>query len=486
MFKRIIRVPFLLLVITLMVPLTVLAASTGSENMMKAQQYVDQALTSANEGQLSEAEKNYQKFSDTWPKIEDSIKAESGQAYTDIENNMGQVEYAIIQNNQNEVIKALQGLKSVNEKYIQGQYQKGELKKESITLGDFITYLQQTKEKTQNKDQQAALADMEKVRQSWLSVEGVVVAQSATVYNDSERDMVAINAMLLAGNYQGATQVLDQMINYLTPLASKSGYTIWDAAMIPIREGLEALLVVGALLAFVKKSKDSKGAGWIWLGVSGGLGLSLVLAIIVKFVFSAGAFGNNNSLISGWTGIIAAIMLLYVSYWLHSKSNISDWQQYIRNKSQSALDTGRLVSLGILSFLAVFREGTETVLFLIGMVNQISIRNLIFGLLIGFGVLTVLAYLMLIAGLKLPMRPFFMVSSVIVFYLSIKFTGMGIHGLQLAGLLPSTSAPLPSLDIIALYPSWQSAVPQIVLILLALFTVIWKKRVNKVSKQEAA
>lgn len=255
--------------------------------------------------------------------------------------------------------------------------------------------------------------------------------------------------------------------------------------MIPIREGLEALLVVGALLAFVKKSNE-KGAGWIWLGVSGGLGLSIVLAVIVKFVFSAGAFGNNNSLISGWTGIIAAIMLLYVSYWLHSKSNISDWQQYIRNKSQSALDTGRLVSLGIISFLAVFREGTETVLFLIGMVNQISIQNLIFGLLIGFGVLIVLAYLMLIAGLKLPMRPFFMVSSVIVFYLSIKFTGMGIHSLQLAGLLPSTSAPLPSLDVIALYPSWQSAVPQIVLILLALLAVIWKKRVNKGSKQEAA
>lgn len=209
MFNRIIRVPFLLLVITLMIPLTVLAASTGSENMMKAEQYVDQALASANEGQLSEAQKNYQKFSDTWPKIEDSIKAESGQAYTDIENSMGQVDYAFIQNNQNEVIKVLQGLKSVNEKYIQGQYQKGELKKESITLGDFITYLQQTKAKAQNKDQKEALADMEKVRQSWLSVEGVVVAQSATVYNDSERDMVAINAMLLAGNYQGATHLLD-------------------------------------------------------------------------------------------------------------------------------------------------------------------------------------------------------------------------------------------------------------------------------------
>ncbi|UQD52243.1 iron permease [Bacillus methanolicus] len=474
----------LLLLLAGIKPLIGWAASQGTENMSKAQQYVNQSLELAKQGNLSEAQKSYQKFNDTWLEIESTVKSDSGQAYSDIESKMGQVQFAFIQNKQQGVVKALQGLKSVNEKFINGKYSKGEgFKKQNITLSDFILMLQKTKEKVENKDQQSSLLNMTKVQESWLSIEGNVVAQSATVYNDAERDMVTVNAMISASNYKGAAQLLDKMIEYLTPLASKSSYTIWDAAMIPIREGLEALLVVGALLALVKKSNEAKGKAWIWSGVLAGLVLSAILALIVKFVFTSGAFGHNNFLISGWTGIVAAVMLLYMSYWLHSKSNIAEWNQYIRNKSQSALDTGRMISLGIISFLAVFREGTETVLFIIGMVNQISFQRLIIGILVGFGILAVIAYLMLVIGVKLPMRPFFQVSSLIVFYLCFKFTGLGIHSFQLAGFLPSTTSQnLPSFDFLGFYPSWQSAIPQMALLLFALAALMWN-RIKKQRKQ---
>ncbi|WP_027417670.1 FTR1 family iron permease [Aneurinibacillus terranovensis] len=461
-------------------PGMVRAESQGAENMAKAEQYVIEALNNARQGNLAEAQKNFQKFNETWLDIESTVKPESGKAYSDIESNMGQVEYAFMQNKQQDIVKALQGLQSTNEKFIQGGYAKREgFKKQNITLSDFVAMLQQTKDKVQNHDRQSALSGIAKARESWLSVEGVVVAQSATIYSDSERDMVTVNAMISDGNYKGAAGILDKMIGYLTPLTAKSGYTIWDAAMIPIREGMEALLVVGALLAFVKKSNQGVGKGWIWGGVFAGLGLSGVLAIIVKFVFSSGAFGRNNFLISGWTGVFAAVMLLYMSYWLHSKSNVAEWNRYIQTKSQSAVNTGRMISLGVLTFLAVFREGTETVLFVIGMVNQISFQQLIFGILIGLGILAVIAYLMLFIGLKLPMRPFFLVSSLIVFYLCVKFTGLGIHSLQLAGSLPSTtSTNLPSIDFLGFYPSWQSAIPQIALALFAVVVVLWK-RMNK-------
>jgi high-affinity iron transporter len=462
-------------------PITGWASSLGTQNMTKSEQYVDQALTIAKQGNLGKAQKIYQKFNDNWLKIESSVKSDSSQAYSDVESKMGRVQYSFIQNKQQDVIKALQALKSVNNKYIQGQFSKGEgFKKQNITLTDFIGMLQKTKEKVQNNDQQSSLSDIVNVRESWLSIEGTVVARSATLYNNSERDMVTVNAMISAGNYKGANQLLDKMIGYLTPLASKTSYTIWDAAMIPIREGLEALLVVAALLAFVKKSNKGKGKVWIWSGVSAGLFLSAILAVIVKFVFTSGAFGQNNFLIAGWTGIVAAVMLLYMSYWLHSKSNIAEWNQYIRNKSQSALDTGRIISLGVLSFLAVFREGTETVLFIIGMVNQISLQQLLIGILIGLGILAVIAYLMLVIGVKLPIRPFFLVSSLIVFYLCFKFTGLGIHSFQLAGSLPSTtSQSLPSIDFLGFYPSWQSAIPQIVLLVFALGALMW----NRIKKQ---
>ena len=139
-----------------------------------------------------------------------------------------------------------------------------------------------------------------------------------------------------------------------------------------LREGLEALLVVIALLGFIKKSGHEDKKVWIFGGVGIGLGVSIVLAVIIKVLFTSGTFGNNNFLISGWTGAFAAVTLIYVSYWLHSKSSAKEWQNYIGNQSSKALATGSLFSLGFLAFLAVFREGTETVLFYIGIVMALA------------------------------------------------------------------------------------------------------------------
>jgi high-affinity iron transporter len=465
-----------MLILVLFAPLTAHASSRGTENVSAADTYISQALVAAEHDNLPAAKQVYQKFHDRWLVIEDTVKDDSAQAYTDIESNMGQVEYAFITGKQQNIVNALKGLQSVDHKYTEGKFANGTFKKQNITLSNFIAMLGQTKEKVTAHDQKSALSEIAAVRQSWLSVEGTVVAQSDSVYNDSERDMVTVNAMISAGNYQGADDLLSKMIEYLTPLASKTGYTMWDAAMIPIREGLEALLVVAALLTYVKRSNETKGKRWIWLGSSVGLALSAALAIIVKFVFSSGAFGQNNFLISGWTGVFAAAMLLYMSYWLHSKSNIAEWNKYIRSKSQTALDTGRMVSLGVLAFLAIFREGTETVLFIIGMADQISFQSLILGILIGFAVLAVIAYLMLFVGVKLPIRPFFLVSSLIVFYLCLKFAGLGIHSLQLGGMIPSTTSPgLPSIDFLGFFPTWQSAIPQFAIILFAIVVFVFQK-----------
>jgi high-affinity iron transporter len=471
-------VAIIMILSLIFVPGHVRAAGSGIENMAGAEFYVDQALQYAAQGQWSKVRAAYQQFRNTWLKIEDSIKTESIQAYSDIEMNMGQVEYALLQDNPSGVVQALRALQSVNERFIHGQYAASRPSvAENMTLRDFIILLQKTKEDAERNDVSAAQADLANAQRSWLLVEGTVVAQSSVVYNDTERDMVTVHAMLAAQppDTAGAVRLLQRMTDELGPLSGKTGYTLWDAAMIPIREGLEALLVIGALLAFVRKSNQGEGKHWIWAGVAAGLVVSATLAVLVKFVFSSGAFGNNNFLISGWTGVIAAGMLLYVSYWLHSQSSISGWQHFIQSRSQLALSTGKLASLGLLSFLAVFREGTETVLFVVGMVNQISMQQLLTGLLLGIGVLVVVAYLMLFLGLKLPMRPFFVVSSVIVFYLCVKFTGMGIHSLQLAGVLPSTIADnWPSVDFLALYPSWQSLVPQLLLVVLAVSVVLWK------------
>lgn len=459
------------------------ANGDSSQDVKKAEEFVNTAIEFASNGNLAEAEKSYDQFNKTWRTMEEGVKEHSHTAYRDIESNMGKVVYALTLKKQDQVVQALNGLKAVNEKFASGGYPKESVsKEEDLSLDDFIVLLQNTKKDIKNHDQSKALKNIMKTSDSWLSVEGVVVAQSSKVYSDSERDLVTIQAMLAENppKYEKASALINNMIDYLTPLASKSQYTYWDAAMILLREGLEALLVVVALLSFVNKSGAAKGKKWIFSGVLSGLAVSIILAVIVKFVISSGAFGNNNALIAGWTGIFAAAMLLYMSYWLHSQSNIADWNRYIREKSQAALSTGKLVTLGSLSFLAVFREGTETVLFYIGMANSIEMRSLLFGFLLGAGLLGIIAFLMIYVGLKLPLRPFFMVSSLIVFYLCFKFTGMGIHSLQLAGLIPTTNiANMPSNEFFALYPSWESTIPQAILLIGATTIILTKKHLSK-------
>jgi len=481
--KLLLLISIILLIFGIGVHNPVFAEENSMEDMKKAEVSVDQALDFASKGDLSGAEKAYDQFNKTWRQIEEGIKADSATAYRDIESNMGKVVYAFTIKKPDQVLVALQDLKAVNEKFASGGYPKeAGYKKKDISLDDFILLLQETKKEIKVKNQTEALDGIKNASDSWLSVEGVVVAQSASVYSDSERDLVTIQAMLSDNppNYDQANRVIDNMVKYLTPLANKSQYTYWDAAMILIREGLEALLVVIALMSYVKKSGEGRGKGWIWSGVLSGLGVSVILAIIVKFVISSGAFGNNNALIGGWTGVFAAVMLLYMSYWLHSQSNIADWNRYIREKSQTALTTGKLVSLGVLAFLAVFREGTETVLFYIGMASQIKLQSLLIGFLIGAVILGILAYLMVFVGLKLPLRPFFMVSSIIVFYLCIKFTGMGIHSLQLAGLIQTTNtSSIPSIGFFALYPSWESTIPQAILVVGAVIIILSKRLKNK-------
>jgi high-affinity iron transporter len=234
----------------------------------------------------------------------------------------------------------------------------------------------------------------------------------------------------------------------------------------------------------LKKAGHEDKSKWIWVGVGSGLGVSIILGVIVNLLFSAGAFGSNNFLISGWTGVFAAVMLLYMSYWLHSKSSLSEWQKYIRTQSTKAINTGSLLSLAILSFLAVFREGTETVLFFIGMASSIKIPVLLTGIALGFIILIILSYLILKVGLKIPMRPFFLVSSILMLYLCIKFTGMGIHGLQLAGLLPATQAPIPTIDFFAVYSTWESFIPQVILLVLAIVVAIINTRKDKKNRVE--
>ncbi len=472
-----------LLIAALFVLRPALALASPEGDLKGANQLVLQAVSAAQHGDLTVAKAHFEQFRQRWLDVEDGVKSQSVTAYRAIEDEMAAVQFALLQTppDRARVTTSLQALAAANEKFINGGFPAGAGQQPAATgsVADLIALLDQAKARIQAGDATGAAKAMDQFRQSWLGVEGVVLTESGKVYADAERDMVDAAAMLAARppNLSGALVTVERMRGYLEPIAGKSSYSAFDAATILLREGLEALLVIVALLGYLKKAGHANKSGWIWAGVGAGLAVSAALAAVVKLVFGVGTFGSNNFLIVGWTGLFAAVMLIWVSYWLHSKSSAAEWQSYIRKQSTAALATGSLLSLAALSFLAVFREGTETVLFYVGMASSISTSNLLLGLGLGAGFLLLIAFIILKVGVRIPMRPFFLVSSVLVFYLGFKFTGMGIHGLQLAGVLPTTLAPyLPSIDFLALYPNWQSTLPQLVLLVLAVWMAVRQRR----------
>ena len=261
----------------------------------------------------------------------------------------------------------------------------------------------------------------------------------------------------------------------LAPLADEQIYTAFDAGAIILREGLEALLVIVALLAFLRKSGNADKRGWIWAGGALGVGASVITAFVLQRVFSNISAGQNRELIEGATGLIAATLLFYVSYWLHSKASLHGWQKYINTRTSQALAHGNMAGLALLAFLAVFREGAETTVFYLGMAPAIAPRDLLLVIGVGVAILVVAAVLMLALGVKLPLRPFFRVAGLLVYYLGFKFVGAGLHSLQVASFIPSTPitglSANPIFEFFGIYPTWQTLLPQLALLLGAL--AVW-------------
>lgn len=474
----------LLLVVFLMLPMftvKVLAADAKAE-LSKSNEFIEKSLEAVKADDFSKGKDFYDEYNQAWIELEDGVKEQSKQAYGDIEGKMGMVKFLFSQDpvQKDKVINALEDLEKTNKEFIEGKSssQETKTKGETTTIKDLVELLEKAKSQIESGNDDEAVKTMDTFSSSWLDVEGVVLTKSKTVYDDAERDMVSAKAYLTVDPIQKdkAVKVIDRMHGYLSLLDGNTSYGIVDVITIILREGLEALLVVIALLGFLRKSDQEDKKSWIYGGVIIGSIVSIVLAVLVKLLFTSGTFGNNNFLISGWTGVFAAVMLIYVSYWLHSKSSVDSRNHGIQDKSYKSLANGSLFYLGFLAFLAVFREGTEVVLFYIGMASSIKLTDLFLGIALGFAILIIIAVLMLKIGLRIPMKPFFLVSSLLVFYLGLKFTGMGINGLQLSGVLPATSSDLlPTISALAVYPTWQGVIPQAVLVVIAILVILHNK-----------
>ncbi|MFS8740493.1 FTR1 family protein [Synechococcus sp. WC10meta] len=253
-----------------------------------------------------------------------------------------------------------------------------------------------------------------------------------------------------------------------------SDYTFLDATSILLREGLEALLVLLALVALLGKSGQSAQQRWVWLGGAAGLLAAVLLGLLVKLFFQQLLTHSRQEVLEGITGLVAAGLLFSISLWLHRRSATAAWQTFVHEQAQVALASGQVFSLAFLAFTAVFREGAETVVFYVGLAPSLPARDLWLGIGLGALLLAGVAVLLLPLGLKLPLGAFFRGLSLLIFYLGFKFLGSSLHALQVAGWLPTTPlSGIPKLRWLGIYPTWQTLIPQTVLLGIAF--VFWMR-----------
>lgn len=447
------------------------ASKTLTDDVAETIPYITDVITSIENENQEKTATSFQAFKEQWFDIKNDIRSDSLPIYSKIQTQLATVSLNVLNEDGEKATASLTKLKKTLIDYSKGNLAKDGSSTEEANIASYLQLLDATAASIEMQHTAQATNQVAELRTKWLQIEGDIVSKSQQVYTNSERNLVLLAGYTENEQTEKSLQTIEAMKADLTPFVN-STYGIWDAALIPIREGLEALLVIGALLAFTKKREETKGTRWVWGGIGLGLLVSLAIGFTVSFLLNASSFGQNNFIINGATGIFASLMLLYVSYWLHRNSNVKRWNNFIRQKSEKTLGNGKMISFAMIAFLAVLREGMETVIFLIGMANRMPISDLILGIGTGFGILIVLGVFMLKLGKKLPLKPFFLVSSLIVFYMCIKFMGSGIHSLQLAGYIPSTiNEMIPTISFLGIYPSWSSTLPQLIIIMLAVSMV---------------
>ncbi len=243
-----------------------------------------------------------------------------------------------------------------------------------------------------------------------------------------------------------------------------------------LREGLEAILIIGALVAMVVKMGAPQRRRDVHIGVVAAIGASLITAVLLETVLTISP-GRREAL-EGITMAVAAAMLFYVSYWLLSKMEVAKWNRFVKSKVTDALTSGSALALASVAFLAVYREGFETVLFykalLLAGGSGNPVMPVLAGILAGFVILVVVYIAINRFGVRLPLRPFFAVTSAFLYYMAFVFSGKGIAELQEGGLVSSTYVSwAPRIPSLGIYPTVESLSAQGLLLLLLLAALAW-------------
>ena len=425
---------------------------------------LDKAIASHNLEAVIEA---YKKMNSTWT-INEAVVRDHSTAY------YGQVETAISflrssietePTNFDSIQASFEDLKTAISNFVDGK--EVETSSTNLTLKDGISLLKKALSQFKDGQNTEAATTMKEFITIWPSIEGSVSTTNPSLYTKVESESPVI---MVKGQEQAYQDKLANLIAELSQIDTSASYNAFDAMLILLREGVEALLIVMTLVTTLKASKLRKGLKWVYGGAFAGIVASLLIAYILQFAFPAVTSGTNREIIEGAVGIFAVAMMILIGIWLHGKSSVKKWNSFMDSQMQIVTKTGSFISMFALSFLAVFREGAETILFYVGILPRITSFDFVLGISLALIVLTLIAFAMnKMSQFFLPHKVFFALTWMI-YALAFKMLGVSIHALQLTNMAPNHPVTsLPTIDLLGFYPSWEVLGAQILFLIVIVF-----------------
>lgn len=423
---------------------------------------------------VSELKQQYRVFNSIWTKNERTVRDVDMSHYGKIETSLALLRVAIESEplDYSRVTQTTQKIASQFDDYVSGKA--AETVSGNYQLSDGIALLKEGLQAFQQGDKAVGQEKLTTFIEIWPIIEGAVSTRDGSLYTKVESDVPVI---LAKGQDAKQQENLQNIINRLSAINPAASYTALDAMLILLREGLEALLVVMALVSALRVAQRPEGYKWVWGGVVAGIALSLVAAVALQQLFPAASSGTNREIIEGAVGVVAVLMILTIGAWLHSKSSVKAWQAYIKKHMGKALTTGSFVSLFGLSFLSVFREGAETILFYVGILPNISLESFALGVGIAVAILIVLAFVILKGSVKLPIPTMFKILTWVLYVLGFKILGVSVHALQITSMIPTTIVDVvPNVELLGFYATVETIGAQIVYILLIIALQKWMQK----------
>ena len=307
-------------------------------------------------------------------------------------------------------------------------------------------------------------------------MESLVSTHDDALKKRLEGHFLAFRVAIRSGDIAAAVTARDSIVAALPSAvavasASGDGWPAFASSLIIIvREGFEVILILGAIVAMLIRTGNATRVREVKVGTVLALAASAVTAVILKTTLKA--LHAPGDVIEGATMLVAVVVLFSVSYWILSKVESYRWQAFIRDKVDAAVHGGGRATLMGIAFLVVYREGAETVLMYQALLQQGSatVPYVVGGFLLGAIMLAVIYVSFKRFGVRIPLRPFFAATGMLLYLMAFVFAGQGMRELQEGGVVPDT--PLvgaPHIDALGIYPSVETLMGQ--WLLLGLFVL---------------